>query len=72
MQEDPAQEHTQTQTQASEKDAGVTAACLRLRQTLAGLQNYPIIGRLVAHAPGFYWAALLDVKAGECEWEEDD
>jgi len=42
-----------------------------LRKTLTRLQNLPIIGRLVAHAPGFYWSSLLEVGTGVCEWEVD-
>ncbi len=42
-----------------------------LRKTLTWLQNLPLIGRLVAHAPGFYWSSLLEVGTGVCEWEED-
>ena len=42
-----------------------------LRETIRRVQDMPIIGRLAAHAPGFYWSSLLDIGAGDCEWAED-
>ncbi|KLO06236.1 hypothetical protein SCHPADRAFT_637328 [Schizopora paradoxa] len=54
------------------KSSDIDQEVTPLRQTLKCLQNLPIIGRIVAHAPGFYWSSLLEVGAGECEWHEDN
>ena len=42
-----------------------------LRKTLARMQNLPLIGPLLAHAPGFYWSSLSEVGTGVCDWDED-
>ncbi|KAL5500937.1 hypothetical protein ACEPAH_9324 [Sanghuangporus vaninii] len=42
-----------------------------LRAALIALQDLPVIGRLLAHAPGFYWASLQGVGADTCEWVYD-
>lgn len=39
-----------------------------LRMTLAMLQRLPLIGCLMAHGTGFYWAALQGVGTGSCDW----
>lgn len=39
-----------------------------LGAALHALQNLPLVGRLLAHGTGFYWAALQGVGAGACEW----
>ncbi|KLO15955.1 alpha/beta-hydrolase [Schizopora paradoxa] len=42
-----------------------------LRKTLAYMQNLPLIGPIMAHAPGFYWSSLSEVAAGACEWQDE-
>ena len=40
----------------------------RLSETIQWLQGLPLIGRVLAHGPGFYWVALKGVQQGACEW----
>jgi len=41
-----------------------------LREVLGWMQNLPLIGRILAHGTGFYWASLQGVGSGSCEWIE--
>ncbi|KAI5123032.1 hypothetical protein M0805_007653 [Coniferiporia weirii] len=43
-----------------------------LRRVMHDLQEIPLLGRILAHGTGFYWAALQDVGMGKCEWVTDD
>ena len=38
---------------------------------LLTLQKLPLIGRLLAHGTGFYWASLQKTTRGTCEWIYD-
>ncbi|TDL17083.1 alpha/beta-hydrolase [Rickenella mellea] len=40
------------------------------REEMAKVQKWPIIGRLLAHAPGFYWTQISAISTGTCTWTD--
>jgi len=42
----------------------------RAIEKLHKLERIPILGRVVAHAPGLYWHMLQNIQIGECEWQD--
>ncbi|KAF8588363.1 alpha/beta-hydrolase [Ramaria rubella] len=43
---------------------------VKAQEWMRRVQEWPLVGRMVAHGTASYWMALNEVRTGGCEWEE--